>query len=154
MSFAPSSEEKLGFDRKGGARHILGLTKQERVRRNRQFREIYTRGQRVSGPHLCLFFMPNKLAVVRLGLSVRKKRFRLSCRRHYIKRRLREAFRLNKMRFLPGYDIILSAHRFTQPQGNRKAGGNKGEQITLQAIEKEMLWLAQKAGVLKCSKDA
>ena len=115
----------------------LSLTKQERLRDSRQFKEVYTWGRRLKGPHLAIFFMPNRLKTSRLGLSVTKKRFKLSARRHYIRRRLREAYRLNKMRFLPGYDIIITAFRFNK------------DKTSLEDIKKELLALAQKAGLLK-----
>ncbi|UCB56716.1 MAG: ribonuclease P protein component [Candidatus Omnitrophota bacterium] len=112
-------------------------SKQQKLRRNRQFREVYMRGRRQSGPLLTLFFMPNKLKLSRMGLSVTKKRFRLSVRRHYIQRRLREAYRLNKMRFLQGYDIVIVARNIKKTTGF-------GE------ITAELLSLAQKAKLLKC----
>ncbi|NQS99757.1 MAG: ribonuclease P protein component [Candidatus Omnitrophica bacterium] len=116
----------------------LRLSKECRLRKNRQFVEVYLRGRRISGPHFTIFYKPNSLTLCRMGLSVRKKRFKLSARRHYIQRRLREVFRLNKERFLPGYDLVFSAHRF-----------EKGK-VDFRQITTEMLSLAQKAGVAKC----
>jgi len=81
--------------------------------------------------------MPNKLNRNRLGLSVSKRRFKLSVRRHYIQRRLREAYRLDKWRFLPGYDVVLSAQRFKEGEAR------------LADIQKEVLSLARRAGLLK-----
>ncbi len=115
----------------------LSLTKQERLRDSRQFKEVYKWGRRLKGPHLAIFFMPNKLKAKRLGLSVTKKRFRLSVRRQYIRRRLREAYRLNKMRLVPGYDIVIAALAFNK------------DKASLEEIKKEFLALAQKAGLLK-----
>lgn len=114
-----------------------GLNKQEKLRRSRQFQEAYIRGRRLSGPHLTIFFKPNQLQDSRLGLTVSKKRFKLSCRRHYIQRRLREAYRLNKKRFLPGYDIVISARRFDQGK------------TRFQDLQNELLSLAQKAKLLR-----
>lgn len=115
----------------------LSLKKREKLRRFGEFREIYIGGRRLSGPHLTMFFKPNQLTHNRLGLSVAKKRFKLSTCRHNIQRCLREVYRLNKMRFLPGYDLVISAHRFNE------------DKIRLEDIKKELLSLAQKAGLLK-----
>lgn len=115
----------------------LNLGKQEKLRRNRQFKEVYMRGRRLSGPHLTISFLPNRLKHSRLGLSVSKKRFGSSVRRHYIQRRLREAYRLNKMSFLPGYDIIITALRFNK------------DNARFEDIKKELLFLAQKARLLE-----
>ena len=120
-----------------GVRAGSKLNKQEKLRRNCQFMEVYTRGRRLSGPHLTIFFIVNQLKVNRLGLSVRKKRFKLSTDRHYIQRRLREAYRLTKRRFLPGHDIVISAQRF-----------NKGK-TSFEEIKSELLSLAQKARLIK-----
>ncbi|MFC1699176.1 ribonuclease P protein component [Candidatus Omnitrophota bacterium] len=110
---------------------------EERLKTSRQFQEVYLRGRRFTGPHLTIFFLPNKLGLIRLGLSLSKKRFKLSVRRHYLARRLREAFRLNKNRFRPGFDIVLSAYRFER------------KKIKLRQIEQEMLALAEKAHLIK-----
>ena len=113
------------------------VEQKEKLRQSRQFQEIYARGRRLKGPHLAIFCRLNGLPYNRLGLSVSKKRFKLSVRRHYIQRRLREAYRLNKLRFLPGHDIVITAFRF-----------NKGK-IRLVDIKSELLSLAGKAGLLK-----
>jgi len=107
------------------------------LKRSQDFKQVYSRGRRLKGPHLTFFFIPNRLDHSRLGLTVAKKHFKLSVRRHYIQRRLREAVRLNKDRFLPGYDIVLSAQRFEK------------EKITLSEVQEEILSLAHKVGLLK-----
>ena len=111
----------------------LGLPTQERLHSSLRFREIYQRGQSIKGPRLSIFFMPNQLTLNRLGLSVAKKRFKLSNHRQYVRRRLREAYRLNKMRFQPGFDIIVQAK----------------QKALFKDLSRELLFLAQKAGLLK-----
>ncbi len=155
----------------------LKIKKQERLKASRQFQEIYIRGRRLSGPHLTIFFKPNQLTFNRLGLSVGKKSFRLSNRRHYIRRRLREAYRINKMRFLTGYDIIISVRprqdfgrlspelssvarrakeealakgdvrRFAHPL--RAGAGVNKDKTRFVDIKNELLSLAQKARLLR-----
>jgi len=139
MSPGCSRRKEPGSKVSPGLRPGLTLSKRERLQRNRQFQEIYVRGHRLSGPHLTIFFQPNKLNFNRLGLSVRKKRFKLSARRHLIQRYLREAFRLNKMCLLPGYDIIISAQRFDFDK----------DKTSFEELKKEFLFLAQKARLLK-----
>lgn len=113
------------------------LAKAQRLRRSERFRQVYAGGRRLSGPHLTIFYQANNLQHSRLGLTVTKRRFKLSCRRHYIQRRLREAYRHHQMLFLSGYDIVISAHRL-----------EKGH-AAYQQIKDELLALAQKAGLLK-----
>ena len=112
------------------------LGRHQRLRRSAQFAQVYTRGRRISGPHLTIFYLPNQLDYNRLGLSVGKKRFKLSCQRHFIQRCLREAFRLNKRRFFSGYDLVLSVHRL------------KVQKQARPEIAQEMLALAKKARLL------
>ena len=116
---------------------VLKLKKQERLKASRDFQQVYARGRRISGPHLTIFFKPSGHAFSRLGLSVRKKRFKLSCRRNYIQRRVREAFRLNKALFSPGYDIVISVQRLDE------------ERLRLADLQREILSLAGKARLLK-----
>ena len=113
------------------------LPRDARIRRSRDFKEIYARGRKTKGPHLTLYYLPNQLEQTRLGLSVTKARFKLSITRHLIQRRLREVFRLTKARFLPGYDIVIAAQRFDK------------DKTGFEDIKKELLFLAQKAGLLK-----
>ncbi|MCQ9207873.1 MAG: ribonuclease P protein component [Omnitrophica bacterium] len=113
------------------------VNKQEKLKDSREFKEIYARGHRLSGPHLTIHHKPNHLQINRLGLSTSKKQFKLSVQRHYIQRCLREAYRLNKDRFLPGHDIVISARRW-----------EKGK-LHFREIKDELLFLAQKAKLLK-----
>lgn len=130
------------FDKQGGKIDICNGVrpepkprKREKLRRNPQFKEVYIRGRKINGPRLTIFYKPNQLLYSRLGLSVSKKRFKLSTRRHYIQRRLREAYRaLNKTRFLPGYDIIIKACRFEN-------------NIRFENLKRELLNLLRKGGL-------
>jgi len=139
----------------------FNFKKQERVRRSREFKQIYSRARRLSGPHLTVFLEPNQLTYNRLGLSVSKRRFKLSVQRHCLLRRLREVYRLNKMRFLPGYDIVISVHRrrgFAGPSSVAKDGSTLAREdarrfgqknLRLKEIKEELLALAQRAGLLR-----
>ena len=89
----------------------LNLSNQEKLRNRRQYAQVYQRGQRISGPRLIIYFLPNRLKFNRLGVSVSKKNFKLSVHRHYIQRRLREVYRLEKSDLTPGYDIVISVRR-------------------------------------------
>ncbi len=75
-----------------------------------------------------------------------KKSFKLSTTRHSIQRRLREVYRLNKMRFLTGYDLVISMRRVARTQG-AGSGGSKGRVFAV--IKEELLALARQARLLK-----
>jgi ribonuclease P protein component len=73
------------------------FSRDDRLRKRRDFEECYASGIRVSGRHLQVFFLP-RLGVVSLGLSV-PKRVGTSPRRNRARRRLREIFRRNRAVF-------------------------------------------------------
>lgn len=119
----------------------LALGRQERLRKSAQFQAIYVGGRRLKGPNLIIYLKPNQLQFSRLGLSVSKKRFKLSVQRHRLQRLLREAYRRNKRRFLPGHDLIFSLHTV------------RPEKLRFADIQQELLFLAQKAQLLKTNPD-
>lgn len=155
-----------GMGNKIFASKTLGLTKQEKLRHSRQFEQIYRRGRRLTGPHLTMYFQPNGLNFSRFGLAVSKRRVKLSTQRHYFRRRLREAYRRNKLRFVPGYDIAIGVNRTLGPDQSRKdvradrktrcapsskaiQMGKSGKARHFAQLQKELLFLAQKARLLK-----
>lgn len=115
----------------------LCLSRDERLRKRRDFISVYDRGLRHKGPHLTLFYLANKLDYNRLGISVSKKRFRLSVQRHYIQRLLRSAYRESKWSFLPGYDLVIVAHKFS------------AKKVDFAVIKQELLSVAGKKGLIK-----
>jgi ribonuclease P protein component len=73
------------------------FSRDDRLRKRRDFEECYASGIRVSGRHLQVFFLLNGGAM-RLGLSV-PKRVGTAPRRNRARRRLREIFRRNRPAF-------------------------------------------------------
>jgi ribonuclease P protein component len=70
------------------------FSRDDRLRKRRDFEECYASGVRVSGRHLQVFFCPAEGAA-KLGLSV-PKRLGSSPARNRVRRRLREVFRRNR----------------------------------------------------------
>jgi len=84
----------------------LTLRRKERLRKTVQFKAAYAGRARAGDGSLVAYALANGLAVTRLGVSVGK-RCGGSVQRNRIKRLLREAFRLARAEFPPGYDIVL-----------------------------------------------
>ena len=78
------------------------------VKENYEFRRIYRKGKSAGSPQLVIYCQRNRRGHSRLGVSVSTK---LGCAvvRNRVRRRIREIYRLNKAKMLPGYDLIVVA---------------------------------------------
>lgn len=78
------------------------------VKENYEFRRIYRKGKSAVSPQLVIYCQRNRRGHSRLGVSVSMK---LGCAvvRNRVRRRIREIYRLNKAKMLPGYDLIVVA---------------------------------------------
>ena len=101
---------------------------------NHIFRRLYATSGQANG-YLVFYARPNRSATNRVGITVSKK-LGHAVVRNRIRRRLREVYRLNEDKFLPGYDIVVVAR-------SRCISAN------FEKLTQAYLSLAQKAGVLK-----
>lgn len=76
------------------------------LKENHLFRRLYRRGDSCANAHLVLYSRKNGTDRNRLGLTVSAK---MGCavKRNRIRRRLREIYRLNEEKFLPGLDLVV-----------------------------------------------
>ena len=101
---------------------------------NHIFRRLYsTNGY--ADPNMVLYARRNRLGQNRVGVTVGKK-LGHAVVRNRVRRRLREVYRLNEDRFLPGYDIVVVAR-------SRCIDADFGR------LTQAYLSLAEKAGILK-----
>ena len=82
------------------------------ITRNNDFLRLYRRGKSLASPAGICYLMPNKLGVIRLGLTTSKK-IGGAVQRNRARRVLRAAFREILPRFQSGYDIVLVARTKT-----------------------------------------
>ena len=101
---------------------------------NHVFRRLY-RTSGFAGPYLVLYARKNRTDTNRVGITVSKKLGKAHIRNR-IRRRLREAYRLNEDKFRPGWDIVV-------------VGRSKALDGDFVDICKCYLSLAKKAGILK-----
>lgn len=78
-----------------------------RLLRRGEFRRVYEEGQRRSAPLCTIFFRANGLSQTRVGITT-PARLGTAVLRNRVKRRLREAFRLNQSAIAAGWDIVLN----------------------------------------------
>ena len=78
------------------------------VKEKYEVRRIYRKGKSAVSPQLVIYCQRNRRGHSRLGVSVSTK---LGCAvvRNRVRRRIREIYRLNKAKMLPGYDLIVVA---------------------------------------------
>ena len=104
------------------------------LKRNHIFRRLYsTKG--LANSFLVLYARRNRLERNEVGITVSKK-LGSAVIRNRIRRRLREVYRLNEMRFSPGWDIVVVAR-------SRSVNADFGK------LTEAYLSLAEKAGLLR-----
>ena len=112
------------------------LPRRYRLRKKSDFARVLKNGQSRNSRFLAIKFVNNGNSFSRLGLLASKKVFKKASQRNYVKRKLREAARLNLSRINPGQDIIFIA----------RAGLEKK---TLKETEAVILFLLKEAGLVK-----
>ncbi len=78
-----------------------------RLLRRSEIRRVYDEGQRRSASLCTVFCRPNGLPHSRLGITT-PVRLGNAVRRNRLRRRLREAFRLNRANLPGGWDILIN----------------------------------------------
>ena len=84
--------------------------KHERIRKKKDFLNIYEQGIRLHSKHFTLIACQGKGEASRLGVTVSKK-VGNAVQRNRVKRLLREFFRLNKSRLSSSRDIVIIAKK-------------------------------------------
>lgn len=83
--------------------------KQHRLLKGYQFQHVFEQPPfRASHPALLVLAKPNNLDHARLGLVIGKKHIKKAVRRNRVKRLIRDSFR-NRLKYLPGFDVIVLA---------------------------------------------
>lgn len=84
------------------------------LKRNSQFRFVYSRGKSIANKHLVMYVVNNNNKIInRLGISVSKK-VGNSVVRSRVTRLIRESYRLSEKNFKSGYDIVIIARGFAK----------------------------------------
>ena len=100
---------------------------------NHIFQRLYRSNGQANG-YLVLYARKNRTDTNRIGITVSKKLGKAHIRNR-VRRRLREVYRLNEDKFLPGYDIVVVAR-------------SRCIEAPFDQLTKAYLSLAKKAGIL------
>lgn len=86
------------------------LPKQAKLLKTDDFSSVFNLRKRIANTYFVIRFKPNNLNRPRLGLVVGKKTAKLAVHRNYMKRVLREFFRLNQHQ-LPSLDLVVQVQK-------------------------------------------
>lgn len=78
------------------------------IKLNRDFRLLYKRGKSAVNPFLAIYARKTKNTSNRIGITVSTKVGKAVVRNR-VRRRIREAYRINEEKFFPGLDIVIVA---------------------------------------------
>jgi len=105
----------------------------ETLKKNREFKQVYSYGKSIASSYLVLYWYPNDGAKNRYGFSISKK-IGKAVVRNKLKRRLKEIIRHKENKVKTGYDIIIIARKHV----NR---------LEFQRLRKDLIKLYKKAGI-------
>lgn len=78
------------------------------LKENHEFRRLYNKGKSAVSPYFAVYCRKNHREVSRLGITTGVK-LGNAVKRNRVRRRIRELYRTNETRILPGYDIVVVA---------------------------------------------
>ena len=99
------------------------------------FQRLYSKGKNAVSHLLVIYCRKTKRSTSRVGITVSKKLGKAVVR-NKIRRRIREIYRTNEDKFLPGFDIVVVARKESPSASYRD-------------LEKQFLYLADKLGMMK-----
>ena len=85
------------------------------LKKNHEFRRLYNKGKSAASYCVVVYCRRNRGTENRLGVTVSTK-IGGAVERNRVRRRLKEIYRLNEEKLMPGYDVVLVARvksRFT-----------------------------------------
>ena len=78
------------------------------LKQNHEFRRLYSKGKSAVSPYFAIYCRKTKRPISRLGITTGLK-LGNAVKRNRARRRIRELYRTNESRLLPGYDIVIVA---------------------------------------------
>ena len=78
------------------------------LKKNSDFRRLYNKGKSAVTPYMVVYCRKNGGPSSRVGYTVSTK-LGHACVRNRVRRRLREIYRLNAHRLVPGWDMVIVA---------------------------------------------
>lgn len=105
------------------------------MKKNSDFRRVYSSGKSVAASGLVVYCRPVKRDFNQVGITVSTKVGK-AVTRNLVRRRIREIYRLNERRVKQGLDIVVVARV-------------KSPFVTYRQLEKDFIWACGKLGILR-----
>ena len=78
------------------------------LKQNHEFRRLYSKGRCAVSPYFAIYCRKTNRPVSRLGITTGVK-LGHAVKRNFVRRRIRELYRTNEDKFVPGYDVVVVA---------------------------------------------
>ncbi len=88
----------------------FSFNRQAKIVKTDDFSSVFNLRKRIASQHLVLRYRLNEANMPRLGMIVSKKTAKLAVQRNYMRRVLRELFRLNQQH-LPTVDLVVQVQK-------------------------------------------
>ena len=110
------------------------MKKTEMLKKNYEFKHVLTKGKYLSGDYIEAFFIQNNENKNKLGIAVSKKKI-TAVKRNYLKRLIKESYRLNEDILKTGESIVFLVKRKSNI-----------EEISFEKVQKDVLKILEKIG--------
>ena len=104
------------------------------LKQNHEFRRLYNKGKSAVSPYFAVYCRQTRRPYSRLGITTGVKLGK-AVNRNFVRRRIRELYRTNEDKLLPGFDIVVVAR-------TRAIYGRYAD------LERSFLQLMKKLGIL------
>ena len=104
------------------------------LKQNHEFRRLYNKGKSAVSPYFAVYCRQTRRPYSRLGITTGVKLGK-AVKRNFVRRRIRELYRTNEDKLLPGFDIVVVAR-------TRAIQGRSAD------LERSFLKLMKKLGIL------
>ena len=110
------------------------MKKTETLKKNYEFKYVLTKGNYYSGKYIEAFYIKNNLNINKIGIAISTK-YAKAVKRNYLKRIIRESYRLNEEKAGIGNSVIFLIKKKSNI-----------DEITFERIKNDVILILEKMG--------